>query len=193
MKLKLLRNVLRDLRRYLKHEDMYLGAMALGMNSSTDFENDKHMLFLDYDITDEQLVESSICELQAMFSLSHCYIYKTVKGFHAFFFYDNDLPYSRIRLIINYAKDVDNMFRYISKYYDHKTIRVAGKYKEQDIEFYKVVYSNVRMPSLQEIEVAEAKRSEYKALKKLHGMFEKSKLKDNELKDNDESKNKGKA
>ena len=76
---------------------------------------------------------------------------------------------------------------------DPNATRVAGKYKEQDIEFYKVVYSNVRMPSLQEIEVAEAKRSEYKALKKLHGMFEKSKLKDNELKDNDESKNKGKA
>jgi hypothetical protein len=177
-KIKAMRLLAKRMFRYFKSEDLYLEAMAIGMNSFVDLEKDEHMLFLDYDVKDYVKVSDSIKELQNFFNLSHAFIYQTEKGFHAFFFYDNELPYSRIQLILNYAKHVDPMFKFIGKYYDHKTIRVAGKYKYQDIKFYDII--KARDPTLAEIKVADMKRAEYTMLRTLHDMFQKDRLKDNE-------------
>jgi hypothetical protein len=179
MRLKRVFALCRRMLRYFKQEDMYLSAMALGMNSYVDIENDKHMLFVDYDIKDYGRVHNSIKDLQGFWSLSHAFVYATAKGYHAFFFYDNDLPYSRIKMILDYAKDIDPMYRFISRLYDHKTIRVAGKYKEQDIKFHSVVKG--RTPTADEILVADAKRKEYSLLKQMHDNFRKECLVEYEL------------
>ena len=51
-KIKTFKSLVKRLYRYFKQEDLYLEAMALGMNSFIDIEKDEHMLFLDYDISD---------------------------------------------------------------------------------------------------------------------------------------------
>jgi len=169
VKVWLLGRLFKDIYRYLQNEDEYIKAMAIGMNSYIDREADEHFLFLDYDIKDEFKIESSVQELQRQFNLSHAFIYETSKGYHVFFFYDNDLPYSRIRLLISYAKFVDPLFKLISKYYNHKTIRVAGKYKIQDIRFKKTIKG--RNPTREEFSIGEIKRREYNMLKSFHDIL----------------------
>jgi hypothetical protein len=128
------------------------------MNSEVNIAKDLHILFFDYDNVSLEDVEESIRECQSFWNLSDSFIYKTRNGYHAYFFYDI-MPYSRFLMIINYAKYIDDMFRFIGKYYDYKTIRQAGKYKERDISFVKTLEGG-RRPSEYELEVGNLKRLE---------------------------------
>jgi hypothetical protein len=156
-------------------KESVLKEMAIGMCSDVDFKRDLHIVFLDFDEVSLEEVEESIIELQQFWNLSDCFIYKTRNGHHGYFFYDF-MPYSRVKLIIDYAKYVDPMFKYISRFYDHKTIRVAGKYKEHDIFFVKMI-SGKRSPSLKEVEIGNLKRKEREALSKMGNMLSKGGLK----------------
>jgi hypothetical protein len=144
------------------------------MNSGVDIRKDLHILFFDYDSVALEDVEVSVKECQAFWNLSDAYIYKTRNGYHAYFFYDI-MPYSRIMMIVNYAKYVDEMFKYISRYYDHKTIRQSGKYQELDITFVKVLQGK-RVPTADELELGDLKREERSYLAGMQGMLRKDKL-----------------
>ena len=147
-----------------RKQEMQLQSVAIGMNSSVDWE-DTHIVMLDYDIDDVEKVKQSIRELQQFWKLDDADIFKTRNGFHVFFWYDH-VPYERLKLIINYARYVDPMFKYISRFYDHKTIRVAGKYKEKDICYeatVKSMFSNTREKAVQEL--GDLKKQEHKLLR----------------------------
>jgi hypothetical protein len=58
------------------------------------------------------------------------------------------------------AKD---LYRYISRFYSHKTLRVAGKYKERDIVFLKVM-PGCRLPTRKEREMGMLKYKEHCAM-----------------------------
>lgn len=161
---------------YFNRSDIELRDFAIGMNSEVDIKRDLHILFLDYDKIELEDVEQSVRECQGFWSLSDCFIYKTRNGFHAYFFYDI-MPYTRVRMIIDYARFVDPMFRFIGRYYDYKTIRQSGKYKVNDISFVKMI-EGVRRPSEFELEVGDLKRKERKFLSGMGDMLDKSKLKD---------------
>ena len=150
--------------------------MAIGMNSEVDIKKDIHILFLDFDKATLEEVEESVIEAQKFWDLSDCFIYSTRNGFHAYFFYDH-MPYSRVLLILNYCKYVDDQFRFISRYYDYKTIRQSGKYKQLDIKFVKMIPGS-RVPSLREVELGDLKRRERGYLAAMGGVFNKDKLKD---------------
>lgn len=139
-----------------------LRSVAIGMNSGVDIVRDAHIIMLDYDIGALDVVEHSIKELMEFWGLSDAWIFKTRNGFHVFFWYDQ-IPFSRLRMIIEFARDVDPMYKYISKFYDYKTIRVAGKYKEKDIKFVKRL-SGRRLPSQDELVIGEMKRKEHISL-----------------------------
>jgi len=162
--------------KYFARSDAELRDFAIGMSSEVDIKRDLHILFLDYDRVPLQDVEQSVAESQRFWNLSDCFIYKTRNGYHAYFFYDI-MPYSRVLMIINYTKYVDDMFRYISRYYDYKTIRQSGKYKERDIFFEKMV-CGPRRPTEWELEVGDLKRKERKYLQGMVDMLRKDKLKD---------------
>jgi len=156
----------------LKHKEIELRSVAIGMNSTIDFEKDVHIIMLDYDIKDISKVKESIKELQRFFNLSDAFIYSTRNGFHVFFWFDH-IPYSRLRMIIDFAKYVDIKFRYISRFYDHKSIRVAGKYKERDIKFVEVILSS-RKPEEKEIELGLMKLKEHAIMMSIYsGVFKK--------------------
>lgn len=152
---------------YFGRNDMRLQQFSIGMNSTVGF--DSHILFLDYDDVSLQQVEESVIECQKFWNLSDAFIYKTHGGYHSIFYFDQ-LPYSRVKLILDYARFVDDMFRFISRFYDYKTIRVSGKYKLQDIEFVKIVKGQ-RSPTLREAELGDLKRKEREYLKGMHGML----------------------
>jgi hypothetical protein len=160
---------------YFRKKDRYLKEFAIGMNSDVDIKKDLHILFLDFDDVSIGEVEESISEIQEFWNLSDCFIYRTKNGFHAFFYYDI-MPYSRVKMIMDYAKYVDPMFKYISKYYDYKTIRVAGKYKIKDISFVKVLHGK-RIPNLRESEIGNLKRKERELLSNCGSMLNKGALK----------------
>lgn len=144
--------------KYFSRSDAGLRDFAIGMNSEVDIKRDLHILFLDYDGIELQDVEDSVRECQGFWNLSDAYIYKTRNGYHAYFFYDI-MPYSRVIMIVNFARFVDDMFRYISRYYDYKTIRQSGKYKERDISFVEVIKGK-RAPTVWEAEIGDLKRKE---------------------------------
>jgi hypothetical protein len=108
------------------------------MNSTIDWTKDQHVLMMDFDTKDLRRVEMSIEEAQAFWNLGPGFLYETKNGFHCIMFFDL-MPISRVRLILDYVDGVDPMFRYISRFYDRKTIRVAGKYQEKDINFLKII------------------------------------------------------
>lgn len=173
MKIKILFKIIRDYFRYSHNAELH--GFAIGINSFVNREKDLHILMLDYDTKKFSDVLSSVHELIDFWNLSDAYIYATKRGFHVFFYFDL-MPYSRARMIINYAKHVDPMYKHISRFYDHKTIRTAGKYKERDISFVKVV-DGKRTPTLEELELGEAKLKEHQALLGLHDMLKKDSLK----------------
>jgi hypothetical protein len=148
--------------RKLRRQEMEVTNVAIGMNSSVDVTKDLHIVMLDYDIKDLNLVCESVWELQEFWGLSDCDIFRTKNGFHAFFWYDH-VPFERLKMIINFAKYVDPMFKYISRYYDHKTIRVSGKYANRDIWFVKRI-AGVRKPQEEESQIGSMKRQEHAAL-----------------------------
>ena len=171
-----LKENLRLLFLYFKKEDAELRNFAIGMSSEVNIKKDLHILFLDYDQAELSDVEESVRECQKFWNLSDCFIYKTRNGYHAYFFYDI-MPYSRVVMILNYAKYVDDMFRFISRYYDYKTIRQAGKYKEPDIKYAKMI-AGPRQPSDWELEMGDLKRKERGYLAQMGDMLQKDKLKD---------------
>ena len=116
----------------LKRKEMELRSLAVGMNSTVDVTQDLHIVMLDYDIQDKVKVVESVRELQKFWRLSDCELFRTKHGYHAFFWYDH-VPYGRLKMIIEYAKYVDPLYKLISVFYDHRTVRVAGKYPENDI------------------------------------------------------------
>ena len=160
---------------YFKKEDVGLRDFAIGMSSEVNIQKDLHILFLDFDEAKLEDVEESVRECQKFWNLSDCFIYKTRNGFHAYFFYDI-MPYSRVMMVINYAKYVDDMYRFISRYYDYKTIRQAGKYKERDIKFVKVIHGP-RNPSEWELEIGDLKRKERGYLASMGDMLREDRLK----------------
>ena len=169
-------NRVKGIWQYFGRKDKELRDFAIGMSSEVDIKKDLHILFLDYDKVSLESVEESVCELQKFWNLSDCFIYKTRNGYHAYFYYDI-MPYSRVVMILNYAKYIDDQFRYISRYYDYKTIRVAGKYKERDIFFEKKL-SGLRKPSVLDAELGDMKRKEREILSGHRTMFKKELLKE---------------
>ena len=172
-KIRILYRVIRDYFRY-SHEAELFG-FAIGFNSFVNREKDLHILMLDYDMQDFDPVEQSVTELIDFWNLSDAYVYSTNKGYHVLFYFDI-MPYSRVRMIISYARDVDPLYKMISKFYDHKTIRAAGKYKKHDIALYKVI-RGIRTPTLKELELGELKKMEHDKLFSLHTMLNKEGLK----------------
>jgi hypothetical protein len=173
MKLRLFFKMVRD---YFKYShDAELHGFAIGFNSFVNREKDLHILMLDYDTDDFKKVRESVCELIDFWNLSDAYIFSTKKGFHVFFYFDI-MPYARSRMIINYAKYVDPLYKHISRFYNHKTLRAAGKYKDHDIRFKKVIKGK-RNPSLEELELGELKAKEHLQLLGLHIILKKERLK----------------
>lgn len=140
-------------------------SFAIGTNSTVDIHQDLHIVMLDYDIKDIQKVEESIWELQEFWQLSDAYIYRTRNGHHVFFWFDH-VPYSRLKMIIEYAKYVDPLYKYISRYHDHKTIRAAGKYRHKDIIFLKK-FAGKRTPTDEEFARGRLKQQMHEDLLKL--------------------------
>lgn len=149
----------------LKQVEIDLASMAVGMNSSVDIPSDLHIVMLDYDIKDISKVKDSVMELQDFWNLSDAEIFKTKNGFHVFFWFDQ-IPYGRLKMIIEFARYVDPMYKYISRFYDHKTMRASGKYKEKDIEYVDVVKGK-RVILSSEREIGDMKRQEHKSLRGL--------------------------
>ena len=144
-----------------KH-DIDLKTLAVGMNSTISIDQNLHILMLDYDVQDLHAVKESIHECQKFWNLADCYIYKTKNGFHALFYYDI-MPYERCKMIIDYAKYVDPMFKYISRFYAHRTLRTVGKHKTADIQFL-LLLPGKREPTKKEWEWGELKRKEHSLL-----------------------------
>ena len=146
----------------MRNQEMEIQSLAIGINSTVDITKDMHIVMLDYDLHDIQKVRNSIVELQGFWELSDATIFRTKNGHHAFFFYDI-VPYERLKMIINYARHVDPMFKYISRFYDHRTIRVSGKYKHKDIQYVEVI-PGCRAPTHEEMELGSLKKAEHKLL-----------------------------
>jgi len=141
---------------------MEIRNLAIGMNSTVDMTQDLHIVMLDYDIEDIEKVKESVWELQSFWKLSDAQIFRTRHGHHVFFWYDI-VPYGRLKMIIEFARYVDPMFKYISRYYDHKTIRTSGKYKEKDI-FFRIEMAGVRLATEAERMIGEMKKQEHALL-----------------------------
>jgi hypothetical protein len=138
-------------------------SLAIGVNSTVDEGLGLHIAMLDFDGVSKEKVVASVREVQNFWNLSDAYIYRTRHGFHVLF-YEDQVPYERLRMIIDYAAGVDPVFKYIGRYHDHKTLRVAGKHgKVQDIVF-ECIVPGKRVPS--EIEAVRGllKRQEHQAL-----------------------------
>ena len=144
----------------LQKQEMQVAGLAVGINSTVDYTEDRHIIMLDYDVGDDlEKVRESVRELQQFWRLSDADIFQTTHGFHVFFWYDH-VPYDRLKMIIAYAKDVDPMFKYISRFYDHKTIRVAGKYAERDI-FFRETMDGIKYPTPYERSIGNMKKEEH--------------------------------
>ena len=146
----------------LRKNEMDIQSVAIGMNSTVDHTRDRHIIMLDYDEVTLEEVKYSVDELQTFWKLGQADIFKTRNGFHVFFWYDI-VPYERLKMIIHYARDVDPMFKFISQYYDRKTIRVAGKYQEKDIEYVETI-STGRRPSEIDAMIGDLKKNEHASL-----------------------------
>ncbi len=143
--------------RKLIKQEIELQQTAIGINSTVGA--DSHIVMLDYDEKDMDKVIESIIELQEFWNLSDAFIYQTRNGHHVFFWYDQ-IPYERLKMIIDFARYVDVMYKYISRFYNHKTLRVVGKYKDRDI-FYIEKIDGRRKATKDEKEIGELKRMEH--------------------------------
>lgn len=143
-----------------KKQELELQSTAIGINSTVG--PDLHVVMLDYDEKDVDKVIESIIELQEFWNLSDASIYQTRNGHHAIFWYDQ-VPYERLKMIIDFARYVDPMFKYISRFYTHKTLRAKGKYETRDIFFIDVIEGR-RTATENEKEIGELKKKEHEAL-----------------------------
>jgi hypothetical protein len=135
---------------------------AVGVNSTVDAERDLHIIMLDYDTLYVDRVEESVREVQQFWRLGPMCIYRTKHGYHAIGWYDA-VPYERLRMIVDYAKDVDPLFKHISRRFNHKTLRVSGKHYGNDITFYCVI-DGVRPVTDAEFARGELLRTQHAAL-----------------------------
>jgi hypothetical protein len=158
-------SLLSDFKKHLKlqKQEMQLQSIAIGLNSSVSWTKDEHIVLLDYDVQDIDAVEFSIKEAQQFWRLGDAHIIKTRNGYHAYFF-TTIVPYGRLKQIIEYARDVDPLYKSISKFYDHKTIRVAGKYKDKDLSFVKVIRAKPKIEILFDKEMGNLKKKEFESL-----------------------------
>lgn len=147
----------------LRTQEQLLQSYAVGINSTVDVRNDLHIVLLDYDVTDVERVICSVRELQEFWNLADAQLFKTRNGYHAIFWYDQ-VPYERLKMIVDYARDVDPMFKYLSRFYQHKTLRVAGKYKELDVQFERTL-TGKRKPSALELQRGALKMREHQVLR----------------------------
>jgi hypothetical protein len=171
------RRLARWLIKKLYREEHLLREFAIGMNSFIDKSKNIHMVLLDYDTESLESVIEDARELISFFGLAKAEVFRTQKGFHVFFWHDH-VPYSRLRMIIDYSR-CDEQYKYISRYYDHKTIRASGKYSQLDTSFV-VGLRGARTPTQEQLELGLLKRREYFALRQMHEMLNKEGLKDNE-------------
>jgi hypothetical protein len=148
---------------HLNRVEMELRSMAIGMNSTVDYTQDKHIPMIDFDVDDLERVERSVQECQEFWYLGDAHIFKTKRGFHAIFF-TTIVPYGRLKMIIEYARDCDVMFKYISRYYNHRTLRVSRKYGDRDIKFVEILRGVRREPTAEERELGEMKLAEHQSL-----------------------------
>ena len=147
-----------------RKKEQQLQAMAIGVNSSVDLTQDLHIVMLDFDMIGREKVVESVREVQEFWKLSDVTLYRTRHGYHAIAWFDH-VPYERVRQIIDFTRYVDPMFKYIGRYYDHKTLRAAGKHEERDIVIDSVL-PGVRVPTPEEVERGSMKRKEHEALLK---------------------------
>jgi len=170
------RKLIRKLLRLLSKHEIKERQYAIGINSFINILKDRHMLFLDYDRELNFKEALDDCEeLCNFFNLSDYEIFSTGGGgYHIFWWYDNNLPYSRVKMIIDYSR-CDNMYKYISRFYDHKTIRATGKYIKNKYNDLKYVgkFSGKRTPTAEQRNLGELKRKEYLLLKEQNFFIEK--------------------
>jgi hypothetical protein len=115
---------------------------AMGISSLINKEHDLHIPMLDYDNKNLQEVLTDLHKLTFKYKLSTCYIYGTKKGFHAIFPFDIR-SWDAVKSIVWDSK-VDWRFKSFGDQYKRNFLRVAGKYKKQDIEFIGVSKSPYR-------------------------------------------------
>lgn len=160
----MLRKIIRKLIRFMCKDEIKQMNYAVGLNSHIDIEKDKHMLFLDYDNNDFNFVLKDVRELVDFWKLSDYEIYKTRNGYHVFFWYNNDIPYSRLKMIIDFSR-CDVMFKYIRKNFNYATLRASGKYVDNDIEWVGK-FMGLRKPLSTQRDLGNLKKQEYNELKK---------------------------
>lgn len=161
--------------RYIKKDNLLLEQFAIGINSFIDKKNNFHCVMLDYDGCSLNFVTKDVKELQEHFKIGDVDVFSTSQGFHCFGWYDS-IPYERLRMIVDYS-NCDPMFKYISRYYDHKTIRASGKYQDLDTKFIKRIISKHFKPV--DTMIGELKRNEYLELRDTHKILNKKGLKEN--------------
>lgn len=158
----MIKRIIRKLLRFLSKQEIKERQYAVGINSYIDKEKDLHIIMLDYDTQDLDFVLKDLKELVKFWNLSDYEIYKTTNGYHTFFWYDH-IPYSRLKMIIDYS-NCDTSYKYISKFYDYKTVRASGKYKQKDIEHIGK-FSGSRLYTNEQRVLGDLKRKEYLLLK----------------------------
>lgn len=158
----MIRKIIRKLLRVLTRNEIRKQHYALGINSYVDKDKDLHIIMLDYDTNNFKEVLEDCKELTKFWKLSDFEIYTTKNGYHIFFWWDI-VPYSRLKMIIDYSK-CDSAYKYISKFYEYKTVRCLGKYKDRDIKFVGR-FSGVRSITKDDKELGDLKRKEYQLLK----------------------------
>lgn len=94
---------------------------ALGLNSNT-FDN-KHIIMLDYDISDICTIRQELIECQDRFRLSNFYIVKSNTGFNAFCL-DKLLLYN-LKMIFEKLPNVDKNFKEMTIKRGYGTIRIG--------------------------------------------------------------------
>jgi hypothetical protein len=170
-------NVIKQIIKYIRKEKEHnkIETFCIGINSTINTEKSRHCLLLDYDIKDLPFIIKDIKQLISHFNLANIDIWETKNGYHAMGWYE-DMPYSRLRQIIDYSS-CDTMFKYIGRFYDKKTLRCSGKHKSFDIKYVKTILGK-RIPTTEELEIGNLKKQEYLALQKMHDMINPEVLKD---------------
>ena len=163
-------NVLKRFIRFLKQDNKFVEKYCIGINSYIDDIKDQHIIMIDYDDLSKEETIKDIRRLQQIWKLGKADIFSTNNGYHVFFFWDF-VPYSFLKLIIETSR-ADKMYKYISRFYNYKTIRVSGKYKELDIKFVKRIKPRrVEFITDKDWKLGQLKRTEYLNLRRIHPMI----------------------
>lgn len=119
----------------------------------------QYYLTLDYDAVASAAVAEDVRALQAAFSLSDAWVYRTGSGFHVHFFNDNGLDAATVGKILKASSSVDPKFVESWEHFSAKgegvTLRVSGKYRRRDVFFHDRAHG-VREPSLLELSIAKS-------------------------------------